>query len=379
MLLTVAVGAGFQQAIRDKLVGMGGAVRISAVTLTATGEAVPISVDSAQIAALSRCPSATSVSPYIVKPAVLKTDSSLLAFTLKGVDERWRWAFIEGSMVSGSIPCGTSAERREQLLLSRRSADRMLLGVGDTTRVYFFDGERVRARRLLIQGIFDTGMQELDEAFALCDADVLRRINGWEGDQWSGVELGAASWEAMWRLGEEAGEALAEYNSVREEATLVRVRTVEEQEPQIVGWLRLLDQNVLIIIVLIICVAGSNLVCALLIMCLEQSPSLAILKVMGMSDGGLRRLMLLEALRVSLLGIGIGAALGVALCWLQARYRLVALDAESYYVDCVPVSLDCWTVLLVTMSALALSGVVLWLTSSIVGRLRPARALKLRG
>lgn len=371
VLLTLAVGRGFQNAVRDKLAGAGGNVRITAVTLADNQDAPPITLTESQLGDLASLPGVTGVAPYIARGAVVKTDSTLLALTLKGVDQRWQWPYIERHLTAGH-----TAQAPDQVCLSRAVCQRMALREADTLRLYFFDGQGIRARRATLAGIYDTGMEELDLAVGLCHESLLRRVQQLDTNQWSGVEVRCHAWDDMAATTERVERQVADW---RTEQQLLRVRSMAEQEPQIMGWLRLLDQNVLIIIILIICVAGGNLVCGLLIICLEQSPSLAILKVLGMCDGAMRRLMLLAALRVSALGTALGTLAGCALVALQQATGLARLDPASYYVDRVPTQMDATTVAITAAAALALSAAVLWLTTAVVAKIRVARVLKLRG
>lgn len=265
--------------------------------------------------------------------------------------------------------------KSDDILMSRSLTTLLKLQVGDPVRMFFVQDGKVRARRFTLCGIFDSHFEEFDKSLAYVDMRHLAQLNGWDSTKVSGYEVLLDNFDQM----DDVAQSLASLvigRGVDDEGEMIRVRHIRDLQPQIFGWLDLLDQNILVILVLIIAVAGLNMVSGLLILILEHTNAIGILKAIGATNGMLRKVFIIMALRIVGIGLIIGDAVGIGLCLIQQETGVIGLDPDNYYLDTVPILLRAQDLVMLNAYTALFSLLLLLGPSSMVARINPAKSIR---
>ena len=374
MIISVAVGLGFKQEIRDKIVGFGTHIQLTSLNLNSSFETPPLTYDTLLVEQIERTAGVRSVQPYITKPGIIKTDDSFQGIALKGVDSRYDWTFLRSCLTGGDVVATPDSAKSDDILMSHTLTSMLKLRIGDPVRMFFVQDGKVRARRFTLSGIFDSHFEEFDKSLAYVDMRHLSQLNDWESSQVSGYEVLLTDFDKMEDVADElASEVLGRRGSDDE---MIRVRHIRDLQPQIFGWLDLLDQNILVILVLVIAVAGLNMVSGLLIIILEHTNTIGVLKAMGATNGMLRKVFIAMALRIVGIGLLIGDVIGVGLCAAQKATSMVGLNPDNYYLDTVPILLSASHIVLLNAGVGLLSLLLMLGPSGMVARITPAKSIR---
>lgn len=373
MIVAVAIIVGFKQQIREKVAGFGAHVQISNLEAVQAYDSRPVVMDDTLLTALRSYDEVAHVQRYSTKAGMLKTDEAFQGMMLKGVGEEYDLGFFRRHLVEGEVPAFSDTLTSNQVLLSKPLADKMKLKVGDKVDAYFLEGG-VRVRRLQVAGLYRTNFSEYDNLFLLTDRALVNRLNGWQPEQAGGAELmlrdGASVEEFVWKLGADfVGKEDAYGQSYC-------VRSMEQLNPQLFAWLGVLDVNIWVILVLMLGVAGFTMISGLLIIIIERTSMIGVLKSLGADNTTIRRLFLWFA--VFLIGRGMlwGNVLGLAVVLLQQSFGLFRLDPASYYMDTVPMSFTLWLFLLLNVGTLLASVLMLLGPSHLITRINPATSMR---
>ena len=373
MIVAVSVIVGFKSEVRDKIVGFGADIRIDNRDAARSYETRPVAVDDSLMAALSGYSGVKHVQRYSTKPGMIKTADAFQGMVLKGVGAEYDGAFFRRHLVEGEFPQFSDSASSNRVVISKSLAAKLQLKLGDKMDTYFIQDD-VRARRLKIVGIYQTNFSEYDNLFLLTDLYLVNRLNNWEADQVSGVELEIRDYD---RLEETTYEIAAdmEERSDRYGAEYC-VRHVEQLNPQIFAWLDILDVNIWVILILMIGVAGFTMVSGLLILIIERTSMIGVLKSLGADNLAIRRIFLWFS--VFLIGKGMlwGNLLGLAFYFVQRGFGLFKLDPETYYMATVPVSFNLWLFLLLNAGTLLASVLMLLGPSFLITRIHPADSMR---
>lgn len=375
MIISVAVGLGFKQEIRDKVVGFGTHIQLTSLNLNSSLETPPLTFDSTLVSQIAATSGVRSVQPYITKPGIIKTDDAFQGIALKGVDNRFDWTFLRSCLTEGEVPETPDSAKSDDILMSRSLTTLLKLEVGDPVRMFFVQDGKVRARRFTLCGIFDSHFEEFDKSLAYMDMRHLAQLNGWDSTKVSGYEVLLDNFDQM----DDVAQNLASLvigRGVDDEGEMIRVRHIRDLQPQIFGWLDLLDQNILVILVLIIAVAGLNMVSGLLILILEHTNAIGILKAIGATNGMLRKVFIIMALRIVGIGLIIGDAVGIGLCLIQQKTGVIGLDPDNYYLDTVPILLRAQDLVMLNVGTALFSLILLLGPSGMVARINPAKSIR---
>ena len=304
---------------------------------------------------------------------ILKTDSDFLGVIFKGVGKDYDLSFLKQHLVSGKMPEFNDEESSYQLLISQQTADKLVLKAGDRVFSYFIGNDDVRVRKFTVAGIYQTNMNQFDQLLCFTDYQVPIRLNGWEKDQCSGAELMVNDFE---RLEETARQVqhLITRNVDRYGETFTS-QTIYESYPQIFTWLDLLDINVWIILALMVCVAGFTMISGLLIIILERTQMIGLLKALGARNSTVRHTFLWFAAFIISQGLLLGDLIGIGIVVLQQQTGFVKLDPASYYVDTAPMELNIPIVVALNVATLLISIFVLIAPSFLVSHIHPAKAM----
>ncbi len=375
MIISVAVGLGFKQEIRDKVVGFGTHIQLTSLNLNSSLETPPLTYNSVLVSQIAATNGVRSVQPYITKPGIIKTDDAFQGIALKGVDNRFDWTFLRSCLTEGEVPQTPDSAKSDDILMSLSLTTLLKLQVGDPVRMFFVQDGKVRARRFTLSGIFDSHFEEFDKSLAYVDMRHLAQLNGWDSTKVSGYEVLLNNYDQM----DDVASSLASVvmgRGVDDEGEMIRVRHIRDLQPQIFGWLDLLDQNILVILVLIIAVAGLNMVSGLLILILEHTNAIGILKAIGATNGMLRKVFIIMALRIVGIGLIIGDAVGIGLCLIQQKTGVIGLDPDNYYLDTVPILLRAQDLVMLNIGTALFSLILLLGPSGMVARINPAKSIR---
>ncbi|MDE7456556.1 MAG: ABC transporter permease [Prevotella sp.] len=373
MLITVSVVFGFKHTIRDKVIGFGSHISIQSFMAQQTASPVPICISDTLMRQLKALPEVRHVQQYTMTQGILKTDDDFLGVAFKGIGRDYDVSFLSQYIVEGELPRFSNDKTSYQLLVSRMMADKLSLHVGDRVYAYFVGNDDVRARKFTIKGIYQTNMTQFDQTLCFTDYRIPIRLNGWEQDQCSGAEILVKDFD---RLDETAQQVmrLVNHDSDRYGETFTS-QTIHEAYPQIFSWLELLDINVWIILVLMVCVAGFTMVSGLLIIILERTQMIGLLKALGARNATIRHTFLWFAAFIISQGLLLGDVLGIGLILLQQQTGFISLDPANYYVDTAPMELNVPVIVALNVATLLISIFVLIAPSFLISHIHPAKAM----
>lgn len=366
MVMTVAISVvvGFKQEITQKVAGFGSHIQVVNFDNNSTYELNPIQYSDSLIDVLQGIPHITHVSTFVSKPGIIKTDSAFQGIVFKGTDY---WDYFMQNLVEGALPQNTN-----EVLISTELANQLQLQVGENFLCYFIQ-ENLRVRRFYIAGLYNTCMSELDKLFILGDIDVVRQLNAWQDNQASGIEILVDDLRHLDATTHAVYFATA--NRLSESGEAYYTQNLEQLNPNIFGWLDLLDMNVVIIIVLMLCVSGFSIVTGLIILILDSVSLIGTFKALGASNQFVRRIFIYQALMLIGKGMLWGNAIGLGICALQYFTHLIPLDAASYYVSYVPMAFPWGGWLALNVGVLLVSWLVLLAPSAIVTQISPAKVM----
>lgn len=373
MIISVAVVIGFKNEVRNKVIGFGSDIQISNFDAVRSYETRPILVNDSMMAALSDYSEVKHVQRYSTKPGMIKTDEAFQGMVLKGVGPEFDPTFFREHLVEGQMPAFSDSASTNQVLISKTLATQLKLKLGDKIYTYYLQ-DAVRARRLTIVGIYQTNFSEYDNLFLLTDICMVNRLNGWEPGQVSGVELQVKNYD---KLEETTYKIAADTdNQFDYMGGVYYVRNIEQLNPQIFAWLGLLDLNVWVILLLMVGVAGFTMISGLLIIILERTNMIGVLKALGANNFTIRKVFLWFS--VFLIGKGMlwGNLIGLTFYFVQSQFGLFKLDPETYYVDTVPVSFNIWLFLLINVGTLLVSVLMLLGPSYLITKINPATSMR---
>jgi len=374
MIITVCVVLGFKHTIRDKVVGFGSHIQIQNFMSQQTASPTPISFSDSLMNQLRQMPGVRHVECYALTQGILKTDNDFLGVGFKGIGSDYDLTFLKKHLVEGEMPVFSSDKSNNHLLISRMMADKLRLKAGDRIYAYFIAEDNVRARKFTIKGIYETHMNQFDQSICFTDLPTSVKLNSWEPDQCSGAEVLVEDFD---RLEETAQYIVKDVNRKTDRyGEIITSQTIYEAYPHVFQWLSLLDINVWIIFALMVAVAGFTMVSGLLIIILERTQMIGILKALGMRNPTVRHTFLWFAVFIIGRGLILGNIIGLGLVLLQQYTGIIHLDPASYYVDTAPMELNIPVILLLNVATLLICVFVLIAPSYLVSHIHPARSMR---
>jgi len=373
MILAVAILTGFKEQIREKIVGFGSHIQIANLDSNYSLETAPITEGQEFIPKIKNIPGISHVQVFATKAGIIKTEEDIQGVVLKGVGSDFDWDYFSSCMVEGSIFHVIDSSRTSKVIISKKISDMLRLSTGDTIKMYFVQ-DPPRQRPFVISGIYETSLEEFDKMFVFCDIGHIKRLNGWNDNQVSGFEIFIDDFDRLDEMYDKVNDAIG-YN-VTEDDENFRVTSVRKKYPQIFDWLNFQDVNVLIIILLMLIVAGFNMISGLLILILEKTNMIGVLKALGSDDNTIRRIFLFQGAYLIGKGLLWGNIIGIGLALLQLKTGLVSLDPSSYYIKTVPVNLDIVHILLLNAGTMAVILIMLLVPSKLISRITPVKAIK---
>ena len=372
MLIAIAVVAGFKAEIRARATGFMGSVMLVQPGQSPINEHYPFSEKLSYRDRLTAEPGITGVSGVAWRSGLIKTDENIDGLYFKGVDSLYDFSFFANCLVAGELP-DYHGRISNDLLLSRTTAGKLGFTVGDDVVVYYI-GDEVKVRKFRLCGLYDAGLEEIDTKMAVVDRRHIQRLNGWASDEVSSIEIRIDSSTSIEAMNDRVEEIL--FTSMQEDDRALFVTNVKKLYGHLFDWLSLLDFNVLMILLLMVAVAGFNMISAILIILFEKISTIGLLKALGMTSRKVSRVFLLRA--GALVGKGMlwGNIVGLGICLIQKYTRIIKLDPSNYFVSAVPIRLSLGDILLLNLAAAILIMAIISLSSRFISRISPDRTMR---
>lgn len=366
MIMAVAIVKGFKAEIREKIRGFAGDIQIVKHDLNASYENSSLTINPATLQKIKNYPEVAYIQPFATKAGIINTNDEIEGVVLKGVDSTYHWDYLKNILIAGKLIDFTdSVKASKQILISEYTANRLKLNVGDDFLMYFVQ-EPLRKRKFEIAGIYSLGVEDVDKMYVIGNLSLIRRLNNWGPDEVGGYELRVKNFGQLDKTAEKVYENLD---------LQLRSYSVKEYYPTIFQWLNLLDVNTQVILVLMLAVAVINMISALLIMILERTNMIGILKALGSTNWQVRKIFLYNAAYLIGIGLLLGNVLGVGFGLFQQATHFFGLDQASYYISFVPVELSFIDVLLLNIGTLTICILVMIIPSVLVTSISPVKAI----
>ncbi len=366
MILAIAIVKGYQHEVRDKLVGFNAPIQISHLDLNNSFESLPISRDTIFEYLTQKKSNITYLQRYATKAGIIKTESAFEGIVLKGVGNDYHFDFLKANLKEGIIPSFQDSSTSQQILISAITARKLNFKLGDKLYIYFIQ-DPPRVRKLEIAGIFDSGMGELDELYAFVDIRQVQKLNNWSDQEISGYEIGLKDFSQTHLVQTEMAQ-ITPYN--------MGLSSIFDLYPALFDWLGLLDMNVLIILVLMVAVASINMITALLILILERTKMIGLMKALGGEDKQISTIFLWMAVHIISKGLLWGNLLGIGMAMLQDQFSWIKLDQKSYYLNSVPIELGLVDIALVNIGSFLICLLILLIPVRMVSKVQPIKSIQ---
>lgn len=373
MIVSVCVVLGFKHAIRDKVVGFGSHIQVAEFSMLQQGTDSPIEVDDSVMNVLQHIEGVKHVQRFAMKQGILKTDTDFLGVAFKGVGPEFDSTFIHQHLLEGVVPKFSDKSSGNKILVSKVMADKLKLTCGSRIFAYFIDDSGVRTRRFTIAGIYQTNLTQYDNVMCYVDLYTAVKLNGWQEDMASGAELQVDHFD---KLDEVENRVVKLVNRTTDKyGNTYSSKTIKELSPQIFSWLDLLDLNVWIILIIMMAVAAVTMISGLLIIILERTQMIGLMKALGARNPMVRHTFMWFAAFIIGRGLLWGNMIALALVALQYFTGIVKLDPATYYVSSVPVEVNVLFVVLLNIGTLLISLLVLIGPSFLISHIHPAKTM----
>ncbi len=373
MIVAVAIITGFKQEISNKVTGFGAHIQILNMDSNLSYETAPVPAGLESIAKIHEIEGIKNVQPFAIKAGIIKTGEEIHGAVLKGIDKSYDWSFIEEHLTEGDLFHVSDTVRSNKVVLSGSTANQLNLGLGDRFTMYFIQ-DPPRARTFTISGIYNTSLEQFDKLYIFADIKQVQRLNNWDLGEVSGYEVLLEKMEDLpemsWKVREQVGLDFLD------DGSRLKVETIQQKNAQIFDWLKLQDMNVIVLVILMVVVAGFNMISGLLILILERTNMIGILKALGTSNVSVRKIFMYQSAYLTLVGLLWGNLFGVGICLAQKYLNLMPLDPTSYYLDTVPINLNLIHLLMLNLGTMLITFLFLLIPSMIIARISPDKSIR---
>jgi lipoprotein-releasing system permease protein len=374
MILTVAIITGFKDEIQNKLIGVVAHIQITNYDANTSDEPSPINMNQTFVVQLKKNKEIKHIQLYANKSGILKTDTENEGIVLRGVGKDYDWNFIQQNLKSGSV-FNANDSLSKDIILSKYFGDKLNLKLGDKVVIHFITKKTdditiryiPRAKTFFIKGFYETGMEDIDKNLAIVDIRHIQKLNYWKDDQIAGFEVAVKDYHHIDKMVEEVNDSIG--NGLIAES-------VKERNQTIFSWLELQDINAIIIIILMVAVAGINMISALLVLILERTNMIGILKALGATNKSVIKIFLFNAAYLIGKGLLWGNVIGLSIALLQYHFGIVKLDQTAYYVSVIPININLWHVLLLNIGTMICCLLMLLLPSLVISKITPVKAIQ---
>lgn len=375
MIVSICVVRGFQHEVSGKLSGFTSHIEVIDIQSLGSPETYPLAFNSQVMSTIKAAPGVKQVQRFSQKMGIFKTENDFAGIALKGVAQDYDLSFLRSYIVKGSMPRFTDSKATNEIVISQLLADKLGLKVGDKVYSYYF-ANTIKQRRFKVAGIYNTYMKQFDNTFVLTDLYTVNQLNNWNADQCSGVEVQLQSFDdldaAQHYLATHVGGHKDRY---RHAYSVLGIRE-NPNTASVLSWLNLLDLNVMVILVIMICVAGFTMISGLLILILERTTTIGVLKALGATNQRIRHTFLCYAALIVSRGMLWGNVIGLGLVFVQKYLHIVQLDPVVYYVPYAPVQIDVWWIVGLNVATLIVTMLALVVPSFLVSRVQPSKAIQ---
>ena len=373
MIIAVSVVTGFKYEITRKIVGFGSHIQILNFDSNESYETQPIDKNQEFLNQLRSEPYIANLQVFATKAGIIKTKTEIQGVVLKGIGSDFNWSFFNNYIIEGKTFTVRDSVRTDKVLISKYIANLLKLAVNDNFIMYFVQ-DPPRMRRFEVSGIYETSLEEFDRTFVLADISHIQRLNDWYDNQISGFEITVNDFKNLEELTYKVMNIVG--YGFEEDGSRLKVINIIEKYPQIFDWLNLQDMNVLIILILMLVVAGINMVSGLLILILDRTNMIGVLKALGTINLSIRRIFLYQAGYLIIKGLFWGNLIGISICMIQKHFEILKLDQTSYYLTSVPINLNIFHLLALNISTCCIILLIIIIPSLVISRISPAKAIR---
>jgi lipoprotein-releasing system permease protein len=373
MIIAVAVITGFKNEISEKTIGFGSHIQITNFDRNISFETTPINSNQDFIPELLNIKGVEHIQSFALKPGIIKTDTDIQGVVLKGVSTDFDWSFFKQNLKQGSTISISDSTTSNGVVISKTLSKLLRLNVGDKFDMFFVQ-EPPRFRRFTVEGIYDSQMAEFDRLFVISDIKHIQQLNGWDSNQVTGLELLISDFRKIQKLTLTVEDIVA--FRFLSDGSRLKVQSIIDKYPQIFDWLGLQDLNVIILLILMIAVAGINMISGLLIIILERTHMIGVLKALGAENRFVQKIFLIQSGHIIAKGLLWGNIIGIGLCLIQHQFGIIKLDEANYYLSTVPINLNALHIVLVNIGTFAVTLAMLLIPSMVVSRISPDRTIK---
>lgn len=366
LLISFSVLFGFKNTIKNKLFSISSHIQVSKITLNRSFEEVSMTNNSEINSYLAKNPEISTVNVAANKSAILKSETEIAGVVLKGIDRNFNWSTFDMNLSEGKVFQHKDTTYSNDILISRKLKDQLNVKLNDEILIYFIQ-DPPRARKLHITGIYETGIEEIDQNYIIGDINLIRKINGWNDNEIGHYEIYLKDFSHLDQVAAQLADDLPQD---------YQISPITKMLPQFFEWFNLLDRNIILVIILIIAVASFNMISVLLIMIMERTPMIGLLKSIGALNSLIRGIFIRNGLKIIIKGLLAGNIIGLGLCFIQDKFKLLHLDPENYYMSFVPVEWNWPVFLIVNVVTLLIIGMILIIPTFVTSRISPVEALK---
>ena len=376
MIVSVAVVTGFKTEIRNKVIGFGSHIQIINYDSNNSYETQPVSRNQLFLNDLKKNKNIKKIQVFATKPGMIKTDEYIQGIVFKGVDSDYDWSFFRQNLVKGHLPVINDTDRSKEILISEQISNLLKVNLDDTIVLYFINenDNNPRILQLQISGIYRTSLEELDNIFIVGDLKQVQRLNDWENDKVSGFEILVSDFNHIDEIEQEVRNAVIFYGD--KDSDVFRTTNIKREYPQIFDWLSVLDMNVWVILLLMAMVAGFNMISGLLVLILERSNMIGVLKSMGSRNWNIRKIFLYLSVFLTARGMIWGNVIGIGFVILQKTFQIIKLNPTTYYVDYVPVNFSLTHILLLNIATIIATTLMLVVPSYLISKISPDKTIR---
>lgn len=368
MIISFSILIGFKQTIREKLFSLSSHIQVSKITLNQSFEETPIRINTKFYQNYRKNPEIRHVQAVANKAGLLKASEEHTGIVIKGVGRDYDWANFKENLIEGRSINFKDTTYSDEIIISKQIAKQLKIKLSDKVIIYFIQNPP-RIRPVKVVGIYDTGLEEFDKNFILGDLALIQRMNNWDKETAGHYEVFLKNFEKLDLTAKQI------FDEIDQDMQLVKVT---EMFPAIFDWLGLMDRNIIVIIALILLVASFNMISVLLVMMMERTPMIGMLKALGTDNMKIRKIFIYNGLTIIIKGMIYGNVIGIGFCLLQKTLKIIPLDSESYYMSYVPISFDWLTILILNIITVLLVLAVITIPTLVVSRMKLIESLKFK-
>lgn len=368
MIISFSILIGFKQTIRDKLFSLSSHIQVNKITLNQSFEETPMTINSKFYQNYRKNPEIRHVQAVANKAGLLKSTEEHSGIVIKGVGSDYDWGNFKENLVEGRPINFSDTTYSDEIIISKKIANQLKIKLSDKVRIYFIQNPP-RIRPVRVVGIYDTGLEEFDKNFIIGDLALVQRMNDWDKNTAGHYEIFLKDFNNL----DLAAKSV--FDEIDQDMQLVKVT---EMFPAIFDWLGLMDRNIIVIIALILLVASFDMISVLLVMMMERTPMIGLLKALGTNNMKIRQIFIYNGLTIIIKGMIYGNIIGIGFCFLQKIYKIIPLDSESYYMSYVPISFDWLTIIILNIVTVLLVLAVITIPTLVVSRMKLIESLKFK-